>query len=86
MHIAAMHDNKDDQNKDNHNKDDYDKDYHNETYNQLIELYMALITYGINHKMMTTSITKCRLSFQNLDYFKMKARQLYFDTKSPMVT
>ena len=37
MHIAAMHDNKDDQNKEDHNKDDYNKDYHNETCNQLIE-------------------------------------------------
>ena len=37
MHIAAMHDNKDDLNKDDHNKDDYNKDYHNETCNQLIE-------------------------------------------------
>ena len=32
MHIAAMHDNKDDLNKDDHNKDDYNKDYLQPTY------------------------------------------------------
>ena len=32
MHIAAMHDNKDDLNKDDHNKDDYNEDYLQPTY------------------------------------------------------
>ena len=32
MHIAAMHDNKDDLNKDDHNKDVYNKDYLQPTY------------------------------------------------------
>ena len=32
MHIAAMHDNKDDLNKDDHNEDDYNKDYLQPTY------------------------------------------------------
>ena len=32
MHIAAMHDNKDDLNKDDHKKDDYNKDYLQPTY------------------------------------------------------
>ena len=33
---------------------------------------MALIIYGINHKTMTTSITKCRLCFQNWDFLKLE--------------
>ena len=32
MHIAAMHDNKDDLNKDDYNKDDYNKDHLQPTY------------------------------------------------------
>ena len=71
MHIAAMHDNKDDLNKDDHNKDDYNKDYLQPTY-WAPALYMALIINGIKHKTMTTSITKCILCFQNSDFLKLE--------------
>ena len=66
MHIAAMHDNKDDL-----NKDDYNKDYLQPTY-WAPALYMALIINGIKHKTMTTSITKCILCFQNSDFLKLE--------------